>query len=438
MRFQRLLLESAGATVNVDLHPRLTVVAGVGELERESLVTELLGGLAGPRPGTHVEVVDDSGRRLGIMRPSGGGRDRVVELTTQQDVTVEFVDDEGRVNILSPLGVDLPVARRRCRMTAGDMAALAKLDGAISALAAHDQDRLWSTAHRVRDTSDDLKREVAAVGVDPEDAPLVEEIERRHRAFEKAQARLEYIRHHGIFVGGASITGAIPLVAVRHWAAAPLLAVAIVTTMISIVYRRRLEQAGRAERRALDRAGAESYLAFRLQQMNETIDGGADRVRLARAATEHQLALDAWKAMAGEVSVDWAFDMRDRIRAAAARIREMGATPQPSAATTMSAAEPAELAQALIERMAELRHAGPRGEMLPLLLDEPLAGVAPSVKTWVLELLARSAGSPQVVYLTDDPFVADWARIEAIGGELSILAPAPEAAAQHLEPGITL
>ena len=42
MRFQRLLLESAGATVTVDLHPRLTVVAGVGELERESLVTELL------------------------------------------------------------------------------------------------------------------------------------------------------------------------------------------------------------------------------------------------------------------------------------------------------------------------------------------------------------------------------------------------------------
>lgn len=426
MRFQRLLLESAGATVTVDLHPRLTIVAGVGELERQSLVTELLGGLAGSRPGTHLEVVDDSGRRLGVMHPSGGGRDRVIELTTQQDVTVEFVDDDGRVNLLSPLGMDLAAARRRGRMNAGDMAALAKVDGAISALAAHDQDRLWATARRVGETSEALKAEVAAVGVDPEDAPLVEEIERRHQAFEAAQSRLEYIRHHGIFVGGASVLGAMPAVAMRHWAAFPLLAVAIVTTIVSVAYRRRMDRARRAERRALDQAGAESYLAFRLQRMNQTLDGGADRARLARAATEHQLALDSWKALAGEVSVDWALDMRERIRAAAVRIREMG--PDTTASSSMSVAEPAELAQALIERMAELRHAGPKGEMLPLLLDDPLVGVAPSVKTWVLELIARSAGSPQVVYLTDDADVADWARMEAISGELSVLAPAPEAA----------
>ena len=56
MRFQRLLLEAGPNTVTVDLHPRLTVIAGVGELERESLVAELLAGLAGSRPGTHVEV----------------------------------------------------------------------------------------------------------------------------------------------------------------------------------------------------------------------------------------------------------------------------------------------------------------------------------------------------------------------------------------------
>ncbi len=148
---------------------------------------------------------------------------------------------------------------------------------------------------------------------------------------------------------------------------------------------------------------------------------------MARAGAEHQFALDAWRALAADVSVDWAFDMRDRIRAAATRIREMGAEAVSPSSSSMSAAEPAELAQALIERMAELRHAGPRGETLPLLLDDPLAGVAPSVKTWVLELIARSAGAPQVVYLTDDPDVADWARMEAISGELSILAPAPEA-----------
>ena len=39
---------------------------------------------------------------------------------------------------------------------------------------------------------------------------IVEEVERRHSAFERAQERLEYVRHHGIFVGGACVAAAEP------------------------------------------------------------------------------------------------------------------------------------------------------------------------------------------------------------------------------------
>lgn len=424
MRFQRLLLEAGNSTVTVDLHPRLTIIAGVGGLERESLVTELLGGLAGSRPGTHVEVVEDGGRRLGVIHPGNGSRDRVMELSTAEEITSEFVDDNGVVDLLTPLGYDLAAAKQRCRMTSRDMVTEAVVDGAIAGLAAQDQDALWSTAEAVRVSDAVLKSEVAAVGVDPEDAPLVEEVERRHAAFEQAQDRLEYVRHHGIFVGGACVLGAIPAVALRHWVAVPLMAIAIVTTVVSITYRRRMEKTRRAERRALEQAGAESYLAFRLQRMNTVFDGGADRSRLGLAVAEHRAALDAWQKLAGDVSVDLAFDLRDRVLSAARRIREAGA--QGAAASSAAAAEPAELAQALITRMNELRHAGARGESLPLLLDEPLAGVSPSVKQWVLELVGRSAGSPQIIYLTDDADVAAWARMEALGGELSILEPSPE------------
>ena len=437
MRFQRLLLESAGTTVTVDLHPRLTVICGVGELERESLVSELLGGLATSRAGTHLELVDDTGRRLGLIHPSSGGRDRVVELATQEDVTVEFVDDDGGVDLLATLGLDVATAKRRCRMTAGDMAALAKVDGAVASLAAHDQRLLWSAAERVRRADQALKAEVTTFGVDPDDAPLVREVERRHQAFESAQSRLEYVRHHGIFVGGTSVLGAFPAVALDSWVAFPLLAVAIVTTLVSISYRRRMERARKHERAALDEAGAETYLAFRLKRMNRVLEGGVDRSALAIAAAEHEAAVDAWRAMAGDVSVDWAYDMRERILAAARRIREVGGVGVANAAEDVdvaraAAAEPAELAQALIERMTELRHLGARGESLPLLLDEPLAGVAPSVKAWVLELIARSAGAPQVIYLTDDPDVGSWARMEAISGELSILEPSPSEAPVQL------
>jgi hypothetical protein len=428
MRFQRLLLEAGATTVTVDLHPRLTVIAGVGELERESLVTELLAGLAGSRPGTHVEVLTDGGRRLGIMHPSHGGRDRVVELETHDDVTSEFATEDGGVDVLAPFGFDLASAKRRCRMASKDMVTEAAADGAIARLAAADQERLWSAAADVRESDARLKAEVAAAGGDPEDAPLVEEVERRHSAFERAQERLEYVRHHGIFVGGASVAAAVPAVALEHWASVPLLVVAIITTLLSIVFRRRMEKARKAERKALERAGAETYLAFRLQRMNSMFDGGTDRSRLAHAVGAHRDAVARWQALAGDLSVDLAFDLRDRVVAANHRLREAGGG---ASAATVAAAEPAELAQALIERMNDLRHAGTGGESLPLLLDEPLHGVSPSVKQWMLELIGRSAGSPQIVYLTDDVDVASWARMESIGGELSILEPEPS---QESEP----
>ncbi len=421
MRFQRLLMEAGGSTVTVDLHPRLTVVAGVGDLERESLVTELFGGLAGHRPGTHLELVDDTGRRLGVLHPSNGQPEKVVELTTHQDVTSEFRADDGMVDLLAPLGLDLATAKRRCRVTAGDVAAAAHVDMSLAALAAHDQDVLWAAAERVRSTEAALKAEVAAMGADPEDAPLFEEIERRHAAFEGAQRRLESVRHHGIFIGGACVLAAFPAVALRSIVAVPLLAVAIVTTVVSIVFRRRMQSARKAEAKALEAAGADSYLSFRLQRMNAMFDG-ADRDRLAAVAAEHQAAEDAWHALAGDVSVDWAFDLRDKVLAAAERLRGSRA----GGAKVSVAADPAELAQALIARMSELRHGGARGECLPLVLDEPLSGVPLSIKHWMLELIGRSAGSPQIILLTADPDIEAWARIEAVSGELSILAPAPE------------
>ena len=64
---------------------------------------------------------------------------------------------------------------------------------------------------------------------------------------------------------------------------------------------------------------------------------------------------------------------------------------------------------------------GPEGESLPLLLDDPFINLDPSVKPALLELLSRSSGSPQVIFLTNDPDVCTWARLEALTGEIGIL-----------------
>ena len=62
---------------------------------------------------------------------------------------------------------------------------------------------------------------------------------------------------------------------------------------------------------------------------------------------------------------------------------------------------------------------------MPLLLDDPFQQLDPSVKPLLLELLGRSAGEPQIVFLTEDEDVAAWARLEALTGEVALIEPAP-------------
>src|SRR5687768_16230959 len=90
VRCSRLILEAGPNAVTVRFHPNLTVIAGVGRLERDSLVGELLSALAGGRSGTHLEVLDRTGRRLAVVRAGKGAPDRVVDLATREDVTEEF------------------------------------------------------------------------------------------------------------------------------------------------------------------------------------------------------------------------------------------------------------------------------------------------------------------------------------------------------------
>ncbi|MCB0971823.1 MAG: hypothetical protein KDA97_09975, partial [Acidimicrobiales bacterium] len=84
-------------------------------------------------------------------------------------------------------------------------------------------------------------------------------------------------------------------------------------------------------------------------------------------------------------------------------------------------------------------------ESLPLVLDDPFTEVPPSTKLTLMELLARTAGSPQVVLLTDQDEVATWARLEALTGEVALVEPqvstqpapqAPKAATTKPEPPI--
>jgi hypothetical protein len=79
------VIEAGEQTLTLDLHPRLTVIAGVSQMERDGLVAELVGALGTGRSGVHLEILSDSGKRFAIFRPVGA-RHRVVDVDAARDL----------------------------------------------------------------------------------------------------------------------------------------------------------------------------------------------------------------------------------------------------------------------------------------------------------------------------------------------------------------
>jgi hypothetical protein len=438
VRFERLVIEAGSNTSTLDLHPRLTVIAGVGRAERDALVAELLGAIASNRTGVHVEAVEDTGRRLAVFRPAGS-KARVVDVDRAQDVTAQFLDGQGRINLLAGAGLDAVALRRKLRFGAADLQAASQGASLIRALADADQPALWAAAEQLLATEQALQTESDDLGTAPEDAELVDRVEARHHTLEAAVARDERLRRVTLVATAVSAVGA--LVASVVFGQGPAMALAFlacVAMVVAVYCRNRADAARKAEDEALAEAGANSYLGFHIQRVNGMLSSEQARKRLMVVADAHRKAEAAWKALAGDIPVSWAVDHHEEI-VAAARVRidiSTHATMAPEQdGEPRSAVEDdtTDLARVLVGRLAELRRLGGGDESCPLLLDDPFADLGRGAKPALLELISHASGSPQLVYLTDDEDVASWARLEALTGALSIIEPAVEPAAADRE-----
>ena len=91
--------------------------------------------------------------------------------------------------------------------------------------------------------------------------------------------------------------------------------------LVSVRTRTRAETARKAEAEALADAGAQSYLGFHLQRVNGMLSSDQARKRLIAVGRRRTArAPRRWKALAGDVPVDWALDHHEEITAAA-RVR---------------------------------------------------------------------------------------------------------------------
>jgi hypothetical protein len=429
MRVERLVVEAGDNTFTLDLHPRLTVVAGMGRIERESLVGELLGALSGSRTGLHLEVEERSGRHLAVFRPTVG-RQRIVDVDRARDVTTEFTDDDGGCNLLGHLGLDSRSARRMIRFGAADLATSSNRGRAVEVLAALDQRRVWGSAEALRRAEGELTSEAEAIGSAPEDAAIIDEVEARHIAMERAASRFERTRRRTFWIGGASAAATIPGVMAVGAVGLLFVAIALAGVAASLATRANMGRAARAEDQALADAGAGSYLGFQLQRVNGLLANDSSRKALMDVAGTRRAALAEWQQIAGDIPVEWALANREEIHEASRLRREVDALGAiSSTAPDVPQDLMGDLAHVLVTRLAEVRSVA--GEGVPLVLDDPFQQLDASVTPLLLELLGRSAGDPQIVFLTEDEDVASWARLEALTGDVALIEPAPDNEPHH-------
>lgn len=423
MHFERLVIESGDNSISFDLHPRLTVISGLSQMERDGLVNEFIGALGNSRSGIHLELMADNGHRFAIFRPNGAAH-RVIDVDERADVTSQFVDGQGQIDLLSRAGLDPRSARRTMRFTAQDLAESTERDRLIQQLARVDQDQLWVAAEALRTAQRRLEEEADAVGSSVEDAAVIERIEQRHEAFERSQTQSEQVRKVTFMVAGIAALLSLPMVRfVGTAAVVPLAVVALAAVAVSIVYWRRMESARAAEDDALADAGAQSYLGFHLQRVNSLLSSDSGRRRLITAAEEHRDAAQRWSVLAGDVDVEWAARNHAFI-SEAARLRQH-VVPGAGALDEHHVDDTAAIAHAVVSRLTELRQLGGSTESFPALLDEPFANVDPGVLPSLLEIMVRSSEHQQIVLLTESSTVASWARVEAMTGGIGIIEPTP-------------
>lgn len=423
MHYSRLVIEQGTTTFSLSFHPRLTVVAGVDGGARKGLVAELIGGLSSTRTGVNLELVDDRGRRLAVLRPAQGGH-RVIDVSSGTDVSEEFRATDGRLDVLGRYGIDARTARDRLHLDRDMLARDAKHDEAVQRLSELDQTELWSTAARVRITEDEMQAITDDTRASAEDAEVVARIERHHQGLEEAIEQHRRLRRDASMVCAASLLAALPVALVRPGMAVPILVIGMATILLAFMLRARVEAVQKMEQSALADAGVDSYLGYVVGRVDQLMDDTEARRRRLAVAEDHRAAAARWIGLVGDVSVEWALAHHDEIETAARLRRELAALSQVSTTAPEIDDHASALAQALISHLGHLRTLGSGGESLPLILDDPFLDVAPSTKLTLMELLARTAGSPQVILLTDQDEVASWARLEALTGEVALVEPA--------------
>lgn len=408
MRIDRIELATSNDRVELRLHPNLTVVTGLGRLEREALTNEIFGAIGAGRPGLSLDVVADNGRFLEVHRPLEGPAS-VRDARTCQDLTESFLQGES-VDILRSLGLSRAEARELLHFGQRNLRSTEDLDHTVARLAAIDQDELWSAAISLAEVEVEMATllEQEAQAADPIDA-FADAIEEAHAERDIAADRHERNRSQSAF-GSIALSFIAVMVALitTPWLGIPFLLTAIALVARAWRSGKELEAAMSAEREVLTRAGVASYLNFQMKKVDELTSNTDTRSRSVELAEKNRACRARWESIVGPgITLDWAATHRPQIKEAARRLAGEPIFPAGHAAEC--------LARAFVAARQAV------GESMPVIIDEPFAELSDDELVLMLSALETYAPHMQFVAMTNDPRVVSWTSIRIAAGAVSLV-----------------
>jgi hypothetical protein len=397
MRIDRLEVATSTDTMEMRLHPRITLVSGLGQLERDALTAEIAAALGTGRPGLNAELLEDTGRILMVQRPIDGPS-RVIDALNEEDISEFFRTEDGSISIAGALGVDQDDLRSFLRLGLTSMKAEKNVDDLIRRLGRLDQDKLWAAALTLAEVEVEVANQSGASQSSASYETYVDAIEDCQLAVARANERIENTRAALMASSTAlALLAFIGILILHPLAAVPFLALSMACAGASFFNYQELEQAREAEIQILNEAGVESYFNLRLIQVEALTAKPQHRSGIIKLHEIHRYAEECWQELVGVVPLEWAVAHRREIEAAArGRYRDAA-----------SITDPAEMVDRIRRHLD--RTGSHLGESLPAIFDDPFTILDDFDVAAVLSMVSDHARTGQVIIMTDDARVTGWA-----------------------------
>ncbi len=398
MRIDRMEVATSTDTMEMRLHPRITIVTGLEQMEREALTAEIATALGSGRPGLSVELLEDTGRIILVDRPIDGPT-KITDALNGDDITDSFRTSKGTISIAGALGVRQNELRSFLRLGAQNLKAEERKDELIRRLGTIDQERLWAAALTLAEVEVEVASQTGESQSSASYEAYVDAIEDCHLAVERANDRIENTRSALTASAAAlALLAFIGLFILHPVAAVPFLLMSMACAGAGFWNFKQLEKARAAEVEVLNAAGLQSYFNLQLAQVESLTSQPGNLSGAIKLHEIQRYANECWKELVGTVQLEWAVAHRREIEAAA-RGRYRG---------TPSVTDPAEMMDRILRHLDRAgRHLG---ESLPAILDDPFTILDDFDVAAVLSMVSDHAHTGQVLIMTDDTRVTGWGK----------------------------